>query len=112
MRAAVVNITDLTRGDDWSLTVRFWQADGTTPINLTGRVFAAQFRESEDAAAMVPFTVDLTHAATGEVTVSMSHTLTAALRRDGVWDFQQTRSGQVLTLLRGRVSVIKDVTRP
>lgn len=105
------NLT-VTRGDTLTLVV-VMTTDGATPINITGRTYAAQMRTSPDAAsASATFTCTLSDAANGEVTCTVSAATTAALSPGQfVWDLQETASGTVATVLTGTVTVVADVTR-
>lgn len=87
--------------------------DGVTPLNVTGRSYAAQVRSSVDASsAAATFTCTVTDGAAGEVTCVVSASATAGLSpATYVWDLQETAGGSVATILSGTVTVVADVTR-
>lgn len=87
--------------------------DGVTPLNVTGRSYAAQMRSSVDASsAAATFTCTVTDGAAGEVTCVVSASATAGLApATYVWDLQETAGGSVATILSGTVTVVADVTR-
>ena len=99
------------RGDDWSIPGTI--TDNGVAVDLTGATITAQLRprtESEDATS---FTVTVTDAAAGEVTLSLADTVTAELRPGRyVYDVQVVLAGSTQTY--GNVSSINvagDVTR-
>lgn len=102
----------ITRGDTETIVVTL-TTDGTTPINITGRTYRAQIRNTQDANNVkASFTCTVTSAASGQVTAVLSATDSATLA-SGLyyWDFEETASGVVSTLLAGNVTVLADVTR-
>lgn len=105
------NLT-VTRGDTLTLVV-VMTTDGSTPINISGRTYAAQVRSSADATSTsATFTCTLTDAANGEVTCTVAASATALLSPGVfVWDLQETASGTVATVLSGSLTVVADVTR-
>ncbi len=102
----------ITRGDTETLVVTI-TSDGTTPINITGRTYRAQVRSQADSTTIkASFTCTVTDGANGQVTAVLSATDSATLSA-GVyfWDFEETASGTVSTILSGTVTVTADVTR-
>lgn len=73
--------------------------------------WTAKFRTYPTATASVSFTVDTSDAANGRIVVSLTATQTAAMTKNGYWDLQSTRGSEVKTWIRGKVLVMKDVTR-
>lgn len=101
---------EVYEGDTLVAGFVFSDRDGV-PLNLsTWSQWAAQWRPTEDSDESVAFTVDTSQLATGRVGISLSGSQTDGLR-NGVWDVQATRSGEIRTWVRGRVTVKKDVTR-
>jgi hypothetical protein len=87
------------------------------PLEVTG-VVEGQIRVKRlDSAPVAEFTADLSEAAEGVVTVSLTGEQTAALITNkpifsGVWDVQWTKPGaQPITIAQGKVRVHADVTR-
>lgn len=99
-------------GDTETITLTLNDDTGTA-INITGRTYAAQIRETVDAASpLATFTCTITNAAAGQVACTLSAATTAALAAGvGVWDLQETYAGAVTTLLAGPARIEKDVTR-
>ena len=105
---------DLTivRGDTETVVVTM-TSDGTTPIPITGRTYAAQIRSNpESTTVKASFTCTVTSGASGQVTCVLSATSSAALAPGlYTWDLQETASGVVSTVLSGTVTVLADTTR-
>ena len=99
-------------GDTETITLNLQDASGAA-INVTGRTYAAQIRETADAASVLAsFTCAISNAAGGVVTATLPAGTTAALSPgSGVWDLQETNSSVVTTLLAGPVQIVQDVTR-
>lgn len=104
---------DVYAGDTWSRSVQIQDGDGNG-IDVTGWTFLAQVRESRASETVeATFTVTVTTAASGELTITLDAETTAALDEGKwVWDLQATKTdSSVQTLLQGVVSVTADVTR-
>lgn len=110
---SVSGARDLTfpRGDSYEHRIEFLDQDGTTPLDLTGAVFAAQLRRSPNDDVFVAFAVDNSEVAAGVVTISLTKAQTAALGRNYSWDLEATLAGKVTTWLAGNVAVVLDSTR-
>ena len=103
---------EIYRGDAFSRTYRI--LDDDTPRDLTGYAIAAQIRVTPNTDTAVSFTIDMTAAASGEVTISLLPNQTADLPQRSVWDLQltsATNADDVETLVAGDVSLVLDVTR-
>lgn len=99
-------------GDTESLTLNLQNSDGT-PINVTGRTYAAQIRSTPDSTTVLAsFTCAISNAAGGVVTATLPASTTAALTPGvAVFDLQETNGTVVTTLLAGPVTITQDVTR-
>lgn len=99
-------------GDTETVTLYLQDAAGTA-INITGRTYAAQIRETADASSVLAsFTCAISNAAGGIVTATLPAATTAALTPGAaVFDLQETNSSVVTTLLAGPVTIVQDVTR-
>lgn len=99
-------------GDTETVTVTLQESDGT-PVNITGRTYAAQIRATADAAGTIAtFSCAITNAAAGQFACTLSATTTAALSiGTGVWDLQETNGTVKTTILAGPVRIDYDVTR-
>ena len=106
---------ELYQGDDYSALVTVYEADGTTPVNLTGYTPRAQIRRDvADRAAEVlaEITIAIADAAGGMLTLALDHDVTVTLSGKLLWDLQLTDSlGGITTILAGAVNVTSEVTR-
>jgi len=102
---------EITTGDTEQITVNL--TNGGSPVNITGRSYAAQIRPSALSSTIIAtFTCTITNAALGIVICSLSATETAALTPVfAVWDLQETNGSAVTTLVSGKAIVSSDVTR-
>ena len=102
----------ITRGDTETVYATM-TIDGSTPIDITGRTYAAQLRTKPDISIIsASFTCTVTNGAAGEVTCTMSATDSAELDPGYYyWDLQENASGVISTILAGQVTVLADVTR-
>jgi hypothetical protein len=111
---AAPGIQNLTfvRGDTETVQVTM-TSDGETPVNITGRTYAAQLRTTPDISAIsASATCTITDAANGVMTVLFTATSTSALDPGYYyWDLQETSGSTVTTVLQGTVNVLADVTR-
>lgn len=102
---------DMYQGDTFTRDFTF-TTNGVTPINLTGYTLTAQFRVTVEDSSSTAFTCVLTNAAAGQARISMTAAQTQALAQFGVWDLQWvTNLGDTQTVLRGTVTVTREVTR-
>ena len=110
-------VSDLTlmQGDTFGATVTVYQPDGTTPMNLTGFVVNSHIRRgpadqyTEIAAEIV---TTISDPAAGTIALSLGPTVTATLTGQYLWDLQLISPGGVVTtVLRGKVTMIAEVTR-
>jgi hypothetical protein len=104
------------RGDTFSATVTLLQADGTTPIDLTGFTVTA---EVEGAALTGPFeqalTVTVEDEQAGQITLSATATDTAAwpiteARRRLLCDVKRVQGATVLRSPTFEIVVEKEIT--
>ena len=99
------------RGDDWAIPGAF-AADGAA-VNLTGATVTSKLRRHYDSTASTSFTVTVTNAAVGELTLSLADTATAAIDPGTyVYDVQVVSGSTTTTYGAGSVLVVAaDVTR-
>lgn len=102
----------IVKGDDFADTVTIKEGDPAAAVDVSTRTYAAQVRREAGADVVVQMTINMTSAATGQVTYSIQDTDTDDMDGDYVWDFQQTTSGVVRTLMGGKFVVYEDITRP
>lgn len=102
----------LTRGDTETLVVTI-TADGSTPVDITGRTYRAQIRSTQDSTTIkASFTCTVPNGTDGQVSCVLSATSSAALSAGlYFWDLEENASGIISTILAGNVTVIADVTR-
>ena len=120
MKPPTFNI-EIYQGDTFSMFMRLRALDSNGDpgdyIDLTGSTAKAQIRAN--AAAVDPpdaeFTCTLGNQGTvpGSLFVELTHTQTAALTGNGVYDVQVTHAdGRIRTYLAGTTTLIKEITRP
>jgi hypothetical protein len=80
------------RRADFQLALAFKDSDGV-PIDLTGKTVLAQVWDSKRTSKLGDFTTALTSAATGEVTLTLSHTITAVLPSEARYDVMVVEPG-------------------
>lgn len=102
----------ITRGDTEVLVITI-KSSTSTPINITGRTYRAQVRESKESATVASsFNCVVTTPLAGEVTCTMPAGVSALLAAGKYyWDFEENNAGVVTTILAGTVTVLGDVSR-
>lgn len=102
----------ITRGDTETIVVTL-TTDGSTPIDVTGRTYRAQIRQSQDSRTIkASFVCTVTDGVNGVVTCVLDADDSATLPVGiGFWDLEENASGVVTTVLSGTVTVLADVTR-
>jgi hypothetical protein len=100
------------RGDDFALGLRFME-DDDTPYDISGwSDIEAQVRSSPDAAALLDFTVVVTDAPQGRLSVLADDLLVDDLPTGCLlcWDLQRVEAGSLRSMIGGRLVVEKDTT--
>lgn len=103
----------IVRGDDLTITVPIFQADGTTPQVTTGWAGAAMLRTPATAEIGLAGTVDVdTLGGSGQVVVRFGRGVTAAaVPGDGVWDLELIDNDDVKqTPVAGALTILADAT--
>lgn len=113
------DLSPLVRGDDWTIKLVL-TSDGSA-LNITGNTYWLTLKENIDdadpGALQVTATPDIstspTEASQGIIYIKASRTDTNTLAAKTYnYDVQQVdSSGNVQTLLIGKVKVVKDITR-
>ena len=113
------DLSPLVRGDDWTIKLTL-TSDGSA-LNITGNTYWLTLKENIDdadpGALQVTATPDVstspTEASQGIIYIKASRTVTNTLTAKTYnYDVQQVdSSGNVQTLLIGKVKVVKDITR-
>lgn len=118
MPAGRVNIT-IEQGATFARTVQWLQADGVTPVSLTGYVARMQIRRGYTSATTLisltssPAAGLVITAATGTVAITITDEQTATLPAgSAVFDLElESGGGVVYRLLEGKATITPEVTR-
>lgn len=113
MSRAGENDFDCVRGDTFTRRLTYRDSSGAA-IDVSSWTFAGQVRTDPDAAdpALADFAFDTTAAADGVVDISLAADDTAEFTGSFLYyDIQATNGDVVTTAPRGRLRIIKDVTR-
>lgn len=108
----VVQDIDVYRGDSGRFRVTVTDIAGN-PVDVSAATWDCDIRIEADAATTVgQFEVVPVAGSTNKIDVIMSAALSASLSGGPyVYDLEMTMSGEVITLIRGTITVIKDVSR-
>jgi len=99
-------------GDTETVSVSMQTAAGAA-INITGRTYQAQIRDTAASTAVIAtFSCSVTDGTAGTFACTLDAATTATLTpQTAVWDCQENTSGVITTLLAGQVWIVQDVTR-
>ena len=102
----------IDQGATFTTTVTVTDANGDA-VNLSGYSVAAQIRKTFLSSTATAFTATISNASSGEITISLTPTQTAALEAGRfVYDVVITASGGTKTrVVEGQVTVNPSVTR-
>lgn len=112
-------LADFYRGDTRKIKITVQDADTQQPISVDGGKLTVTFKQvvtATDDEADLQITVNTTEAdpdnPTGEVLITLSHADTEIDAGTYYYDFQfVSATGEVTTILAGKVKVLPDVTR-
>ncbi len=110
---AVYSDISVDQGTDFSAEVSVDDSDGTL-ANLTGYTVAGQIRKTYTSSTAVNFVCIVSGASTGEITISLSNTVTAAMKPGRyVYDVEitKTSNGIKTRVIEGQVTVNPGVTQ-
>ncbi len=110
---ATYDIT-LYQGDTYRLDIVVKDNQATPqPVNITGWTARGQIRPTIDSATIfASFVVTFTNASLGQVRISLTGAITAAIPQNGVYDLEFTLpGGEIETYLKGALVIDKEVTR-
>lgn len=108
--AATRNIS-IYRGDTYTHQVSIRDSSNVA-IDITDRTYTSQIRRSPSSDVILTFTSAITDASNGVVQISLTSTQTASLDTGiYIYDLQETNGSNILTLMRGNVTVTGDITR-
>lgn len=101
------------RGDSGRFRVTITEADMVTPIDVSGATWDADIRkEADEDFTAGSFVVEPVVGMTNAVDVILPAAVSATLNDSPyVWDLEMTMGIEVTTLLRGSLTVTKDVSR-
>jgi len=104
----------IKRGDSWSRTMYFQDANGS-PLDITGwTVFFTMKAKADDldAAAVISKTITVfSDPTSGEAEISLTSTDTAQAIASYLFDIQiKTNLGEIITVLEGIITITKDIT--
>jgi hypothetical protein len=97
----------LYAGDETAVVVTALDHVTKTPVDLSDRTWAAQWRRKRSSPTAVVLAVDDSGAANGVIVVHFP----GDLAPQGCWDLEGDHAGGKDTILTGEVSVEPDVTR-
>lgn len=101
----------ILRGDDFADTVTIKEGDPLAAVDVSARTYTAQVRRTAAGEVVATMSIDMSGAATGEVTYRIADTVTATMLGDYLWDIQQDSGGVIRTLMGGKFKVEADITR-
>lgn len=106
------DLTTPYQGDDFTHAVNFVDDDGD-PIDVTGRTWLSQVRRRwSDTTVDAQFTVDVSQAATGQVTFTLpGSVLENMIPGKYRYDLQWTVGGVTFTVLAGEFLVTGEISR-
>lgn len=104
---------EIYRGDDYSHQITFVDANNA-PLDVSAYTFTAEIRDRSEGGAQVyaTFTVDMTQAATGIITLHLAAADTRIKTDVAYWDLQVDTGSAIQTWLAGKVTASGDVTHP
>lgn len=108
---ATVQNLFIDQGTTFSLVVNMTNLDGSVK-DLSDYSVAAHMRKSYYTNTYTAFTSEVSDAANGEITISLSATQTSALKAGRyVYDLEASSSAETLRVLEGIITVTPEVTK-
>lgn len=108
---------ELYSGDDQRIRVEVYEADGTTPADITGATIASQVRlNADDDTVALTATVEPVDLTLGTFDLvftggDLATLLAGRVQWRGVWDCEYELGGTPRTVVRGAFTIVSDVTR-
>lgn len=110
MSAGTTNFTNFEQGVTFSKTLTINESGGSAK-DLTNCTFAGQIRPRKHSTDKITdFTMTVTNAATGTVTMALTAAQTSKVTDGSVYDIEMTESGTVTRILQGTFTVSAEVT--
>ena len=109
---AIYSNLNVDQGTSFNVTVELEDANGDS-FDLDGYTVSAQIRKTYSSLTSVDFTAEISNAADGKITLSLSDTQTSSLKAGRyVYDVEVVSEGGVVSrVLEGQVEVFPGVTR-
>lgn len=108
---AIINNLLIDQGSTFSVTIN-WTAEDGSYIDLTNYTANSQLRKSYYSANSITFTANISDAANGEVTLSLTPAQTANLKAGRyVYDLNMSNANVITRLVEGIATVMPGVTR-
>jgi len=108
--ATVSNLV-IEQGANFTATVAFTDAYGSAQ-SLAGYTANCQMRKSYNSSNTVIFTANISDAANGEITISLSATKTASIKYGRyVYDLKVSNATQSLRIIEGVATVLPEVSK-
>jgi hypothetical protein len=109
--AAERNI-EIYKGDSYTHEIRI-RNSANVNTNITGRTYTSQMRKSRSSDSIIlSFTVVIADAVNGVINMSLTPEATSSIQPGTYfYDFEETNSGYVTTLMTGKVSLVGQVSR-
>jgi hypothetical protein len=110
---AVYSNIGIDQGTDWSAEIVVEDAAGTVAV-LTGYTGAGQIRKSYTSSTKVDFTVTVTNALKGILTIALSNTQTNAMKAGRyLYDIEITKTtgGEKTRVVEGQLTINPGVTQ-
>ena len=101
----------MDQGADFSVTV-YYNTENGDPKDLTGWTSRSQLRKSYYSTTATSLTANITDAANGEITLSLTANTTANIKAGRyVYDLEVANAGSVIRVIEGIITVMPEVTR-
>tara|TARA_B110000495_G_C22851854_1_gene496730 strand:- start:556 stop:891 length:336 start_codon:yes stop_codon:yes gene_type:complete len=110
---AVYSDISIDQGSDFSAEVVVNDATGTV-ANLTGYTGAGQIRKTYSSSTFTAFGVTVTNAGNGVLTITLSNTVTNAMKAGRyVYDVEitKTSNGEITRVVEGQITIMPGVTQ-
>jgi len=110
---AVYSDISIDQGSDFSAEVVVNDSTGTV-ANLTGYTGAGQIRKTYSSSTFTAFGVTVTNAGNGVLTITLSNTVTNAMKAGRyVYDVEitQTSNGEITRVVEGQITIMPGVTQ-
>jgi len=105
-------------GDTFQKLLQFFEADGVTPIDITGYSFKMQIRKCKDSPDVIaelnsPTEIELTDPTSGKITLKLNSATTSTLEeQNAVYGLNWTDlSPAIRTLVEGNIRIIETITK-